>query len=72
MEIDKQLREALKLKYQGEMAVAKANISVYMKSPVGIGEHSDLIGTIDEQLNLLTTAEEKLRAVEVHYEPVRV
>jgi|TARA_B110000902_G_C14285501_1_gene578557 hypothetical protein len=72
MEIDKQLREALKLKYQGEMAVAKANISVYMKSPVGIGEHSDLIGAIDEQLNLLTTAEEKLRAVEVHYEPVRV
>lgn len=72
MELDKQLRDALKLKYQGEMAVAKANINVYMKNPVGIGEHSDLIGAIDEQLNLLTTAEEKLRAIEVHYEPVRV
>ena len=54
------------------MAAAKANISVYMKHPVGIGEHSDLIGAIDEQLGLLTTAEEKIKALEVHYEPVRV
>lgn len=72
MEIDKQLREALKMRYQGEVAAAKANISVYMKHPVGIGEHSDLIGAMDEQLGLLTTAEEKIKALEVHYEPVRV
>ena len=72
MEIDKQLREALKMRYQGEMAAAKANISVYMKHPVGIGEHSDLIGAIDEQLNILTAAEEKIKALEVHYEPLRV
>ena len=72
MEIDKQLREALKMRYQGEVAAAKANISVYMKHPVGIGEHSDLIGAIDEQLNILTAAEEKIKALEVHYEPLRV
>ena len=72
MDIDKQLREALKMRYQGEVAAAKANISVYMKHPVGIGEHSDLIAAIDEQLNLLTAAEEKIKALEVHYEPLRV
>jgi len=72
MELDKQLREALKLRYQGEIASAKANITIYMNNSVGIGEHSDLIGAIDEQLNLLTQAEEKLKAVEDHFVPERV
>tara|TARA_B100000902_G_C27092917_1_gene804788 strand:+ start:242 stop:466 length:225 start_codon:yes stop_codon:yes gene_type:complete len=70
--LDKQLRDALRLKYQGEIAAAKANINVYMKQSVGIGEHSDIIGAIDEQLNLLTQAEEKLQAVEHHFTPDRV
>ena len=72
MELDKQLREALILRYQGEIATAKANIAVYMKQSVGIGEHSDIVGAIDEQLNLLTTAEEKLQAVKNHLVPDRV
>ena len=70
--LDKQFRDALRLKYQGEIAAAKANINVYMKQSVGIGEHPDIIGAIDEQLNLLTQAEEKLQAVEHHFTPDRV
>ena len=72
MELDKQLREALILRYQGEIASAKANIAVYMKQSVGIGEHPDIVGAIDEQLNLLTTAEEKLQAVKNQFVPDRV
>ena len=72
MELDKQLREALILRYQGEIASAKANIAVYMKQSVGIREHPDIVGAIDEQLNLLTTAEEKLQAVKNHFVPDRV
>ena len=72
MNIDKQLREALILRYQGEVASAKANITVYMNSSVGIGEHPDIIGAIDEQLDKLTAAEEKLQAVQEHFVPDRV
>ena len=72
MDLDKQLREALILRYQGEIATAKANIAVFMKQSVGIGEHPDIIGAIDEQLNLLTASEEKLHAVENHFVPERV
>ena len=43
-----------------------------MKQSVGIGEHPDIVGAIDEQLNLLTAAEEKLQAVESHFTPDRV
>ena len=72
MNIDKQIREALILKYQGEIAVAKANITIYMSNSVGIGEHPDIIGAVDSQLELLTASEEKLNAVKEHFVPDRV
>ena len=72
MEIDKQLRNALRLKYQGDIAAAKANITIYMNSSVGIGERSDIISAIDEQLNLLATADDKLNTLEKHFEPQKV
>ena len=72
MKIDKQIRDALKLKYQGEVASAKANITIYMNNSVGIGEHPDIIGAIDSQLEILTNAEEKLNAVENHFVHDRV
>ena len=72
MKIDKKIRDALKLKYQGEVASAKANITIYMNNSVGIGEHPDIIGAIDSQLEILTNAEEKLNAVENHFVPDRV
>jgi len=66
------LLDALIKKLEGEIAVAQANVEVYLNQSVGIGEHPDIIGAIDEQLNLLTQAEEKLQAVESHFTPDRV
>ena len=43
-----------------------------MNSSVGIGEHPDIVGAIDEQLEKLCTAEEKLRAVQDHFVPQKV
>ena len=34
--------EALKAKYSGEMEYHRMNIDVYLKNPVGIGEHPDI------------------------------
>ena len=51
---------------------AIATLELYFLKSVGIGEHPDIIGAIDEQLNLLTQAEEKLQAVEHHFTPDRV
>ena len=72
MEIDKILVKALILKYEGEIAAAKANIQVYLKQSVGIGEHTDIVGAIDEQLEKMAHAEEKLLAVKNHFVPERV
>ena len=60
MKLEKELQEALTLKYQGEIAAATANIKVYLTNPVGIGEHPDIISAIDAELTKAANADEKL------------
>ena len=71
-EMAKTLREALIIKYEGEIAEAKANIQVYLANPVGIGEHPDIVAAIDTQIERMAHAEEKLLAVKNHFIPERV
>jgi len=68
----KTLREALIIKYEGEIAEANANIQVYLANPVGIGEHPDIISAMDTQIEKMAHAEEKLMAVRNHFIPERV
>jgi hypothetical protein len=70
--MEKILREALIIKYEGEIAQAKANVHVYLSNPVGIGEHPDIIAAMDEQIENLAHAEEKLLCVKNHFVPERV
>lgn len=70
--MEKVLREALILKYEGEIAEANANIRVYLTNPVGIGEHPDVVGAIDTQIEAMAHAEEKLLCVKNHFVPERV
>jgi len=61
------LIEALRLKYEAEIAAAKANIQVYIDNPAGIGEHPDLVEAVDEQLVKLADAEDKLETLSRNY-----
>lgn len=61
------LLEALERKLVGEVEVAKANIEVYMTNPVGIGEHPDLVGAVEEQLVKLAEADEKLETLRKYF-----
>ena len=51
---------ALRKKYEAEVAAAKANIDVYINNPVGIGEHPDLVGAMDLEMTKLADASDKL------------
>lgn len=63
------LLEALAKKLEGEIAVAKANVEVYLNQSVGIGEHPDLVGAIEEQVAKIAEAEEKLDTLRRHFLP---
>ena len=56
--------ESLKKKYEGEIAVAKANVQVYIDNPAGIGEHSNVVQAVDEQIALIAEAQDKLNIIE--------
>ncbi len=54
------LLDALRKKYEGEIAAAKANINVYVTNPVGIGEHPNLVAAVDSEVEKLADATDKL------------
>ncbi len=58
------LLDALTKKLEGDVAVAKANIDVYLNHSTGIGEHPDIIGAIEGELEKLAAADEKIKAIE--------
>ena len=62
--MDQYLIDALKSKYQADMAEANANIQVYLNNPAGIGEHPDIIAAIDTQVELYAAAKEKLEVLD--------
>ena len=61
------LLEALIKKLEGEVAMAKANIDVYMKNPAGIGEHPDVVQAIETQIEVIANAEEKIETIRKHF-----
>jgi len=56
--------EALKKRYQAQIAEAIATIKVYINSPVGIGEHPQHIDEIDKQIQKVVDAEEKIKTIQ--------
>ena len=60
---DHSLFVALKKKLQGDIAVHKTNIQIYMDNTVGIGEHIDIVETVEKELDKLSAAEDKLETL---------
>ena len=51
---------ALKKKLEGDILTSKTNISIYLNQSVGIGEHIDIVETVEKELAKLCEAEDKL------------
>ena len=59
--------EALRKRYEADISVAKVTIEIYLNKSVGIGEHPQFVQEIDKQLEVISTAEEKLETLSKHY-----
>ena len=60
--------EALRARYEAEIAEADATINIYLNNSVGIGEHPQHIEEVDKQLQNISDAQEKLDALEMFRE----
>ena len=63
----REMLEALKALAIGNIKKAKMNIEIYLKSPVGIGEHPDVLGAIQDQIDLIAKEEERLEVIEKYF-----
>lgn len=61
------LLKALVKKLEGEIAVAQANVEVYLKNSVGIGEHPDVVEAIETKIAKIAEAEEKIDTIYKHF-----
>ena len=64
----REMLEALKALAIGNIKKSKMNIEVYLSNPVGIGEHPDVLGAIQDQIDLIAKEEERLEVIEKYFE----
>jgi hypothetical protein len=61
--IAEKLKEALIKKYEAEISDAEARLYVYFSNPVGIGEHPQHTEEMDNLVEQLTNANDKLKTI---------
>ena len=60
--------EALKALAIGNIKKAKMNVEIYLKNPVGIGEHPDVLAAVQDQIDLIAKEEERLEVIKRYFE----
>jgi len=62
-----QLIKALLAHAQGDIAKHRANVEVYLTSPVGIGEHSNVVEAIEEELNMIAKYQDQIDVLNKYF-----
>ena len=65
--LKQQMIEAARKHAEAEVLLRKTNINVYMEKVVGIGEHSDIIETIQKELDAMATANDRLEMLDKYF-----
>ncbi len=52
---------------QGDIQKHKMNVEVYLSNPVGIGEHSNVMEAIEEELNMIAKYEDQITVIKKHF-----
>jgi len=63
-----QILEALKADAKGNIEKARLNIEIYLKNPVGIGEHPDVLAAIQDQVDLIAKEEERISVLQKYFD----
>ena len=62
-----ELIKALLSHAQGEINYHKANVNVYLNNPVGIGEHSNVVGAIADELDQIAKYHDQIEVIERYF-----
>ena len=67
MDLRDQMIAAATKHAEAELELHKTNIEVYMQKVVGIGEHSDIIETIQKELDAMAAAHDRLEMLNKYF-----
>ena len=63
-----EILKALKASSGGNIEKARLNIEIYLKNPVGIGEHPDVLAAIIDQVDLISKEEERISVLQKYFD----
>jgi hypothetical protein len=63
----KDILKALIADSEGKIHKARVNTEVYLLNPVGIGEHSDVLASIQDQLDVISHEEERIQVLTKYF-----
>ena len=66
-----QMIKALLAHAQGDIAKHRANVEIYLTNPVGIGEHSNIMEAIEEELNMIAKYEDQVEVIQKYFKNSR-
>lgn len=67
MSMSAQLAKAARMHAEGELERAKTNIMVYMNQSVGIGEHADIVEAIQQELDTMAAASDRIEMISKYF-----
>ena len=62
-----QLIRALISHAQGDIQKHVANVEVYLTNPAGIGEHSNIVEAIEEELNMIAKYQDQIEVIQKYF-----
>ena len=62
-----QLIKALLAHAQGDIQKHVANVEVYLNNPVGIGEHSNVVEAMEEELNTIAKYQDQIDVINKYF-----
>ena len=64
----RELLDALRARYEADIAEASATVNIYLTNSVGIGEHPQHLEEVNKQIDKIAQAKEKIDVLE-QFEP---
>ncbi len=66
-----QMIKALLAHAQGDIEKHKANVEIYLNNPVGIGEHSDIMESVENELNMIAKYQDQIDVIQKYFKNSR-
>jgi len=59
--------KALLAHAQGDIEKHKANVEIYLTNPAGIGEHSNVMEAVEEELNMIAKYQDQIDVIQKYF-----